>query len=41
MVTNGDPLEVQTQMKYLFIKGKEVPLQNKQTKLYERYMTRQ
>ena len=30
-----------TQMKYLFIKGKEVPLQNKQTRLYEKYMTRQ
>jgi imidazolonepropionase-like amidohydrolase len=41
MVTNGDPLEIQTQMKYLFIKGKEVSLQNKQTKLYDRYMTRQ
>jgi imidazolonepropionase-like amidohydrolase len=41
MVTNGDPLEIQTQMKYLFIKGKEIPLQNKQTRLYERYMSRQ
>jgi imidazolonepropionase-like amidohydrolase len=41
MVTTGDPLEVQTQMKYLFIKGHEVPLANKQTRLYERYMSRQ
>jgi len=41
MVTNGDPLEVQTQMKYLFIKGKEVSLQNKQTRLWERYLSRQ
>jgi imidazolonepropionase-like amidohydrolase len=41
MVTTGDPLEVQTQMKYLFIKGKEVSLTNKQTRLYDRYMTRQ
>jgi imidazolonepropionase-like amidohydrolase len=41
IVTNGDPLEVQTQMKYLFIKGKEVSLQNKQTRLWERYLTRQ
>jgi imidazolonepropionase-like amidohydrolase len=41
MVTTGDPLEVQTQMKYLFIKGHEVPLVNKQTRLYDRYMTRQ
>ena len=41
IVTNGDPLEIQTQIKYLFIQGREVSLQNKQTKLYERYMTRQ
>ena len=41
LVTNGDPLEIQTQMKYLFIKGKEIPLANKQTRLYDRYMTRQ
>src|SRR5207237_8744842 len=41
MVTTGDPLEIQTQLKYLFIKGKEIPLSNKQTRLYERYMTRQ
>ena len=27
--------------KFLFIKGKEIPLQNKQTRLYDRYMTRQ
>ena len=30
-----------TQVKYLFIKGKEVPLVNKQTRLYEKYMSRQ
>jgi imidazolonepropionase-like amidohydrolase len=41
MVTTGDPLEIQTQVKYLFIKGKEVPLVNKQTRLYEKYMSRQ
>jgi imidazolonepropionase-like amidohydrolase len=41
IVTTGDPLEIQTQLKYLFIKGHEVSLQNKQTKLYERYMSRQ
>ena len=41
IVTNGDPLEIQTQIKYLFIQGREVSLQNKQTKLYERYMSRQ
>jgi imidazolonepropionase-like amidohydrolase len=41
MVTTGDPLEISTQVKYLFIKGKEIPLVNKQTRLYEKYMSRQ
>jgi len=41
MVTTGDPLEVRTQIKYLFIKGKEISLVNKQTRLYEKYMGRQ
>jgi len=41
MVVDGDPLEIQTQVKHLFIKGKEVPLTNKQTRLAEKYMGRQ
>jgi imidazolonepropionase-like amidohydrolase len=41
MVTTGDPLENSTLVKYVFIKGKEVPLVNKQTRLYEKYMARQ
>jgi imidazolonepropionase-like amidohydrolase len=41
IVTTGDPLEVSTRVKYVFIKGKEVPLVNKQTRLYEKYMSRQ
>jgi hypothetical protein len=41
MVTTGDPLEIQTQVKYLFIKGKEIPLVNKQTRLADKYMSRQ
>ena len=41
IVTTGDPLEIQTQVKYVFIKGKEVALFNKQTRLYEKYMSRQ
>ena len=41
MVTTGDPLEIQTQVKYLFIKGKEIPLGNKQTRLNDKYMSRQ
>ena len=40
VVTNGDPLEIQTQVKYLFVAGQEVSLENKQTRLYERYMKR-
>jgi hypothetical protein len=41
MVVDGDPLEIQTQVKHLLVKGKEVPLMNKQTRLYEKYMSRQ
>jgi imidazolonepropionase-like amidohydrolase len=41
IVTTGDPLEIATQVKYVFIKGKEIPLVNKQTRLYEKYMSRQ
>jgi len=41
MVTTGDPLEIQTQVKYLFIRGREVPPVNKQTRLYEKYLGRQ
>jgi imidazolonepropionase-like amidohydrolase len=41
LMVDGDPLEIQTQVKHLYIKGKEVPLVNKQTRLYEKYMSRQ
>jgi len=40
MVTDGDPLETPTQIKYLFIKGKEIDLTNKQTRLYQKYLNR-
>ena len=40
MVTNGDPLEAQTEIKQLFIKGKPVDLSNKQKDLYEKYLNR-
>ncbi len=40
IVTDGDPLEVTTQIKAVYIKGKEVPLTNHQIDLYRRYMTR-
>jgi imidazolonepropionase-like amidohydrolase len=40
MITDGDPLETKTQVKRLFIKGKDVDLANKHTRLYEKYMNR-
>lgn len=40
MVTDGDPLEAQTQVKQLFIQGKPVDLDNKQRRLYEKYLAR-
>jgi imidazolonepropionase-like amidohydrolase len=40
IVTDGDPLEIQTQVKHLYVKGREVALTNKQTRLNERYMNR-
>jgi imidazolonepropionase-like amidohydrolase len=40
MITDGDPLEAKTQVKQLFIAGKQVDLSNKQTRLYEKYMNR-
>ncbi len=40
VVTDGDPLEVRTQVKMLFISGKNVSLETKQTRLYEKYMNR-
>lgn len=41
LVTNGDPLEIQTKIEHLLIKGQEVPLTNKQTRLFEKYSSRQ
>jgi imidazolonepropionase-like amidohydrolase len=40
IVTNGDPLEVTTDVKYLFIKGERTSLDNKQLRLYEKYLHR-
>lgn len=40
MLTDGDPLEVRTQVKRLFIKGREVDLESKHTRLYKRYLAR-
>ena len=40
IVTDGDPLEVLTQVKYLFINGHQVSLSTRHTELYEKYKAR-
>ncbi len=40
VVWDGDPLEIRSQVKYLFIKGRQIPLTTKHTELYERYRNR-
>jgi imidazolonepropionase-like amidohydrolase len=40
IVTNGDPLDVTTDVRYLFIKGQLTSKDNKQKDLYEKYRNR-
>jgi len=40
VVTDGDLLEIRTQVKNLFISGREVSLETKQTRLYQKYLMR-
>jgi imidazolonepropionase-like amidohydrolase len=40
VVTDGDLLEIRTQVKHLFINGRPIPLESKHTRLYERYLNR-
>jgi hypothetical protein len=40
VVTDGDLLETPTQVKQLFIKGNPADLDNKQKRLYEKYLNR-
>ena len=40
IVTNGDPLEMQTEVRYLFIKGQLTSTDNKHRDLYEQYRKR-
>jgi imidazolonepropionase-like amidohydrolase len=40
IVTNGDPLELTTDVRYLFIKGKLTSTNNKHQRLYEKYLNR-
>jgi hypothetical protein len=39
-VTNGDPLELTTEVRYLFIKGQLTSLDNKHKALYQKYAKR-
>ena len=41
MIVDGDPMDVRTQIRHIFIRGKEITLSNKQIRLYEKYMSRQ
>jgi imidazolonepropionase-like amidohydrolase len=40
IVTDGDPLEIVTQVKHLFINGEEITLDTNQTLLYEKFKAR-
>ena len=40
IVTNGDPLELTTDVKYLFIRGQLTSLENRHLHLYEKYLKR-
>jgi imidazolonepropionase-like amidohydrolase len=37
VVANGDPLDVRTDVKHVFIQGQEIPLVNRQTELRDQY----
>jgi imidazolonepropionase-like amidohydrolase len=37
VVANGDPLDVKTDVKHVFIQGQEIPLVNRQTELRDQY----
>ena len=40
IVTDGDPLEMRTQIKHLFIGGEKISLKTKHTELYEKFKNR-
>ena len=41
IVTDGNPLEMTTNVQRAFIKGREIDLSNRQTRLYEKYQEKQ
>jgi imidazolonepropionase-like amidohydrolase len=40
VVANGDPLDVKTVVEHVFIRGREIPLVNRQTELRDRYQNK-
>ena len=40
MVTSGDPLDVRTQVRHVFVRGAETPMDDRHTKLYEEFRAR-
>ena len=40
IVADGDPLEIQTGIKHIYIKGKEVELETRQRQMYDKYLNR-
>jgi imidazolonepropionase-like amidohydrolase len=40
ILTTGDPLEIQTEVRRVFIDGAEVPTENRHHQLYEKYRRR-
>ena len=40
ILTDGDPLETRTNIKEMFIAGKEVSLETRQTREYEKWLKR-
>ncbi len=40
LVTDGDPLEIRTNVRHVIIKGVSVPLDTRHTRLYEKYRSR-
>jgi imidazolonepropionase-like amidohydrolase len=40
IVTDGDPLEIRTQVKMMFIEGRPIDLESKHTRLYRKYLSR-
>ena len=37
VVTTGDLLEVRSDVRFVFVEGKQIPLVSRQTEFYERY----